>query len=107
MSVLINIEMPVSCRVCDLSQPDGVGWICPVVTGKPVVDNRIKTRHPRCPLVEIPAHGRLIDADALISNLEFTMKNCSIKGHTAQRYREMIVELSIAPTVIEPEEAEA
>lgn len=22
-------------------------------------------RHPHCPLVEIPAHGRLIDADAL------------------------------------------
>ena len=52
---------------------------------------------------EVPPHGRLIDADALINNLEFTTKHCTIKGHTAQRYREMIVELSVAPTII-PEE---
>ena len=53
--------------------------------------------------VPVPAHGRLINADALIEHLEFTMKHCTIEGHTAQRYREMIVELCIAPTIIPAE----
>ena len=57
-------------------------------------------RRADCPLVDVPAHGRLIDADAAIEHLEFTMKHCAIEGHTAQRYMEMIVELSISPTVI-------
>ena len=71
--------------------PDGSIW------------QRFRGTVPGAKSVSVPPHGRLIDADALINNLEFTTKHCTIKGHTAQRYREMIVELSVAPTII-PEE---
>lgn len=103
MSVLIDMKMPASCRVCALSQPDGVGWICPIVTGRPVVDSRLKTRHPRCPLVEIPAHGRLIDADAL-EELGF---HAAFAYTGKMPYEYEFALLASVPTVIQAEEAES
>ena len=64
MGVYIDMEMPKSCRKCMISQPDGCGWICPIIESKPIVDGRVNSRHPHCPLVPVPEpHGRLIDAD--------------------------------------------
>lgn len=59
MSVLIKgMEMPKNCTYCD-SIGLNVAIGCPVMTG-------INGRATDCPLVEIPAHGRLVDADALM-----------------------------------------
>lgn len=55
-----NMEMPASCRKCMISQPDGCGWICPIIENKPIVDFRVNSRHPHCHLVPVPPHGRLI-----------------------------------------------
>ena len=60
MSVLIKgMEMPKTCIMCWLSP------VCPVwvkeVSRYKGYDNRL----PDCPLVEVPPHGRLIDAEAL------------------------------------------
>ena len=99
MSVLINgMEMPTSCRKCMISQPDGCGWICPIIESKPIVDGRVNSRHPHCPLVPVPPHGRLIDADALYKRFyaeELTMNKPYID------YLGLVVE---APTIIEAEE---
>lgn len=66
MSVLIEgMEMPNTCEDCNLESFCGL-WIdarrmvewTPENHGNPI-------RHPECPLVPIPEHGRLIDADAL------------------------------------------
>ena len=57
-----GMEMPKSCSRCHISQPDGCGFICPIVTGKPIIDSLVSSRHARCPLVPVPPHGRLIDA---------------------------------------------
>ena len=71
MRVYIDMEMPKSCRKCMISQPDGCGWVCPIIESKPIVDGRVNSRHPHCPLIEVPEpHGRLIDADALIQDKE-------------------------------------
>lgn len=106
MSVLINAEMPPSCRVCKLSQPDGVGWICPIVPGRPVVDHHKKTRHPRCPLVEIPAHGRLIDADALAAYDNDDFDKSPAKTDNTVKLIHLFIQdrISRAPTIIPAED---
>lgn len=99
-------KVPVSCNKCyDIGLAHrlrDLGGHCPRMDlhYSPDEQSFKNDRRADCPLVDVPAHGRLIDADATIEHLEFTMKHCTIEGHTAQRYREMIVELSIAPTII-------
>ena len=60
-----DMEIPKSCRKCMISQPDGCGWICPIIESKPIVDGRVNSRHPHCPLVPVPPHGRLGDLDTV------------------------------------------
>ena len=103
MSVLIKIDMPKSCP-CELV---GVGYdlYCSFVCGSPA---RVKeydeccqnnTRPAWCPLLEVPAHGRLIDADALISRCKD--EKGSYYGHDSAVIGEAV---ESAPTVIEAEE---
>ena len=73
MSILIKgAEIPKKCCDCDLlpAEIDWEGqWECPI-TGEIVhkyVEER-KGKPPDCPLIEIPPHGRLIDADKLKYN---------------------------------------
>ena len=67
MSVLINMEMPKSCADC----PIGDSLCCPLMPGVPALWReytlaiRTNRRHEECPLVPVPKHGRLVDADAL------------------------------------------
>ena len=62
MSVLIKgMKPPKSCYVCS--------WYnkvpCPVSDGKCSYRNE---RHPSCPLIELPPHGRLADLDKMIND---------------------------------------
>jgi hypothetical protein len=82
MSILIKgMEMPTSCP-CEVL---GIGYdlYCSFAGGIPA---RVKeyyeccqngTRPSWCPLVPVPPHGRLIDADALISNHTIDKYDCS------------------------------
>lgn len=67
MSVLINMEMPKSCKDCELAKHfDGYQENdCPF--------NAFS--YYDCPLVELPPHGRLIDADELAEDLDFDVEN--------------------------------
>lgn len=71
MSVLIDgMEMPSTCEECNLESFCGK-WIearkmCE--EWKPEVKATI--RHPDCPLLPVPPHGRLIDADALEKDVD-------------------------------------
>lgn len=60
MSVLINMEMPTSCGFCLFEKHTDDGYECCI--------NRCLTEYQKrpddCPLVSVPPHGRLIDADA-------------------------------------------
>lgn len=69
MSVYIpSMEMPTSCYKCPLWWRDGVDIVCPVAHEQfSVADvNILYYRLDNCPLVTVPEHGRLIDADALM-----------------------------------------
>jgi len=67
MSILINgMEMPRSCNECSMS----VDGYCTVVK---YPNGDAMNRHYKplwCPLIEIPPHGRLIDADALNQTID-------------------------------------
>lgn len=110
MSILIKgMEMPTSCYKCPfLDYEEGFcfasgvkhesGWyestLCP---------GGIKNgRHDDCPLIEIPPHGRLIDADKLADEIRYMDVDLG--------YREVFDILRMveddAPTVIEAEGGE-
>lgn len=73
MSVLIRgAEMPQDCPMCPMAHFDAAGLFrgCEIVPGKKHAMQdplyaQSNCRPGWCPLIEIPAHGRLIDADAL------------------------------------------
>ena len=93
MSVYIKgLEMPTNCsrQGCPLFACIAAyktGMICTVLNE--YVEKGKK--NPRCPLVHVPPHGRLIDADALIATERETFEDYHI---------------SEAPTIIEAEEGE-
>lgn len=75
MSVLIKgMEMPKSCRECEwcVHTIPGDKYICyrmkRAVIG--VCETDIETVNVCCPLVPVPDHGRLIDADALMLKIQ-------------------------------------
>ena len=106
MSVLIKgMEMPVTCCHCPLMgyDPDREWFdsmartgahIC-VLTGE-LIDNTKREDH--CPLVPVPPHGRLIDADALhYSRIRIAHPDGAVGGWNAVV---MSAEIKDAPTII-------
>ena len=62
MSVYIKgMEMPKTCFLCKLSYMTGERLFC-YLTKEEVLRGKIA---PECPIIPVPDHGRLIDADAL------------------------------------------
>lgn len=55
-----------------------------------------------CPLVPVPPHGRLIDADALLS--QYTGYFWTAKTDYAEGLRDVANDIKQAPTIIEAEE---
>lgn len=67
MSILIKgMDMPTNCFWCPLSVLNENRLFCEV-TKNEVVRAKIDVD---CPLVPIPPHGRLIDADALLEHMK-------------------------------------
>lgn len=67
MSVLVNgMEMPTSCAYCRF---EGGGY-CFAKGEKILHVGRRDDVHPDCPLIPVPPHGRLIDADKLADSFE-------------------------------------
>lgn len=108
MSILIKgMEMPRDCPMCPLSHWNRLDEFtgCEVVNGKRFAVTtdegyaQSNTRPSWCPLVEIPPHGRLIDADALKDKL-------SDKMETDKDLFMFLVTTDHMPTVIESEEQE-
>ena len=63
MSILIKgMEMPTCCCVCPCFNDE---YCYCQAADKDLGSIPIDHRHPDCPLVSVPPHGRLIDADVL------------------------------------------
>ena len=113
MSVLIKgMEMPVTCCHCPLMgyDPDREWFdstrtgahIC-VLTGE-LIDNTKREEH--CPLVSVPQHGRLIDADAL--EVHDGWMNEDKERNVQQTHITFVYsnDIANAPTIIPAEEGE-
>ena len=98
MSILIKgMEMPKSCNECLMS----IEYAC-MINGNIIPDYWARLDRPTdCHLVELPPHGRLIDADALgisyCNPAVFNDKNYGIGWNHA------IDAITNAPTIIEAE----
>ena len=94
--------MPPHCGICTLNN----GTFCYAVEGKEheledVEDYADIGERPKwCPLVEIPKHGRLIDADKLHERINETVNEGLIfSGMTIAEFIELLID--DAPTIIE------
>jgi hypothetical protein len=99
MSVIVKgMEMPKNCAYCPLSEyrNTSLGQIldCKRIgtVGTALRDTHdvLNRRHPNCPLIELPPHGRLIDADA-------------IQDYNVETFGQRLLIIDTAPTVIEAE----
>ena len=87
MSILIKgMEMPKNCKEC-------------LVYDHEQFDCFFDTRE--CPLVPVPAHGKLIDADALKASLAFAEKTAE---WAVPALRAVLMIIDEMPTIIPAEE---
>ena len=94
MSIIIKgMEMPKTCWDCACSNYyESIGEaMCDITDGQ--LDYMLWKceRHPDCPLIELPPHGRLIDADA-------------IQDYNVETFGQRLLIIDTAPTVIEGSE---
>ena len=74
-----GMKMPENCHDCKFGERYGLvgDYYCHLL--KNYFTNNVKPpykeRPSECPLVEVPPHGRLIDADALAEDLDFAVEN--------------------------------
>lgn len=106
MSVLIKgMEMPTSCSRCPMLEGDRLEGLCHAAsrwldddeywTWYAYPEGDIDDSKPcNCPLVEIPPHGRLVDADALEAQCDDPY------------WCVWLTDIKDAPTIIEAEEGE-
>lgn len=111
MSVLIKgMEMPTSCDKCWALDDYGDYPRCRITEEQRGYNFRIREkRMDKCPLIPVPEHGRLIDADALMLKiLDYIEEYSDVdeKGwHNLKRCAMKEAEMAIndAPTIIEVE----
>lgn len=92
MSIYIKgMEMPKGCAFCKISRRNGKKMVCPLCFGRGEWDIRdpmsADHRLDDCPLIELPPHGRLIDADGLSESL-------------LVEYPSVVFAINNAPTII-------
>ena len=106
MSVLIKgMEMPKSCWVCNFCRhfdEPNQGFFCLILEEKVDYESSSLYTKGNCPLVPVPPHGRLIDADALLSLLDKCMFPSDMVTTSAVRMATNWIK--DAPTIIESEE---
>ena len=111
MSVLIKgMEMPKSCEKCPCKTADAFGGLGCQTTGYIPLRKANQDRPDWCPLIEVPPHGRLIDADAL--RLLYDFNGYKPTGDmTEEEFDRLMCRLPViraiideAPTIIEAEE---
>ena len=97
-----DMNMPTSCNDCpmcyDMMQCSIADPIINFFKVKKEFDFCAE-RHPKCPLVPVPPHGRLIDADALEADTEWDDREDGYISYSK-------VAIECAPIIIEAEEGE-
>ena len=100
MSLLIKgMKMPKNCMLCSfcVEEADPANGEMCLVTGK-LMPPCNHERLDDCPLIEVPQHGRLIDADALLAD---------VRAHSESYFADDFAHewVDVAPTIIPAEES--
>ena len=104
MSVLIKMDMPKSCSECQLLEGDQMDGLCHAAN-KWLDDDYFRwfeydegdiddSKPLNCPIVEIPPHGRLIDADAFIKENWYFVDKDFIDSRYDTTLRELVADAS-------------
>ena len=113
MSILIRgMEMPTTCCNCKFREPF-IGFVhCHLAEMDMEYEESDNCRHPNCPLVELPPHGRLGDLDALYAEISNGNKAYNgIEGYDGKypniaNVDDCLDAIKYAETVIEAEGSE-
>ena len=113
MGVYIKgMEMPKSCAFCRIKRRNGKKMVCPLCGEEWDVHDPMSADHrlDNCPLVPVPSHGRLIDADEYIKDKCNSCDgwcndcDCDCLNCVADHRCDFIIGLADAPTILEAEE---
>ena len=103
MSVYIRgMEMPTRCGRCDMcvTIPDGDidrhNECC--ITGADILN--VGEKMEDCPLIPVPPHGRLIDANFIVERLRKQIQDVGADTELANRDREFISIIGAVSTII-------
>lgn len=96
-----SMEMPTSCGFCLFEKHTDDGYEC-CING---CLTEYQKRPDDCPLVPVPPHGRLIDADELDAAIRDEMDECGWDNASFVGYR-VWGRVDEAPTIIPAEEGE-
>lgn len=100
-----GMEMPKSCVDCKGAVTINDGVLCTPMFR--IVKEILSGRQQDCPLIEVPKHGRLIDADAVYKRLQ--KQAMSAWGDGNLRYQiilDVMDAIRFAPTIIPAEPPE-
>lgn len=100
MSILIKMEMPKDCQHCPINEDAA----CSIAPNFDCLNSDTflvadGARRDDCPLIELPPHGRLIDADAL----HIDLIDRGIADIQTNDWYEIRQAVDDAPTIIESE----
>lgn len=100
-----GMEMPTNCSECAFCGYYGNGeHMCDIIEKAVEYESGKTSRRDDCPLVPVPPHGRLIDADALITTFCEWGTSLENKGKfviTMAEAKQTIVDIiEDAPTII-------
>ncbi len=104
MSVLVRgMDLPTSCGNCHLRKSNEDRVWCSILGEYINFDTEFNGRKANCPLVEVPPHGRLIDASTRVT--VGTQRGIGLRIVTVDR---LIDEYAVrnVPTIIEAEGGE-
>lgn len=100
---IIGMEMPTNCDECRIMMFEDTNCAPELFCGCPIVfkahPQGVDHRPDYCPLIFVPPHGRLIDADAFCRNIAYAKADDFIKAGVLAFAKD-------APTIIEAEEGE-
>ena len=117
MSIYIKgMEMPEICDMCPLlafiEEDEDHDAFCYCIlsnwkkscTPDPMTIREVRRfRRLDCPLIEVPPHGKLIDADALENEAQMRLLECNKYDNQFQKPYEVMRAIALVPTIIPAE----
>ena len=115
-----GMDMPKGCAFCKIKKHNGKKMICPFCDEEWDIRDPMSADHrlENCPLVDVPPHTRLIDANALMNEFKILQSGREIFGmefdssfldssqEISTEWYRVEETLEDAPTIIEAEEGD-